>query len=367
MTAQPAVVVLNVGSSSVKFRVLGVDDELPVLADGRITGIGSRPQFSLRGEATQTLDDQLDLPAAIGEVLNYLQDRSDDWRLLAAGHRIVHGGEEFRAPVRLDEDILARLDRYTPLAPLHQRYNLEAVRALAERYPELPQIGCFDTAFHADHDVVTASYALPRTLRDQGIRRYGFHGLSYEWIARVLAERPDGAPERVVVAHLGNGASLCAIKNGKSIDTTMGMTALEGLPMGTRCGAIDPGAVLYMLRSCDLSVDEVERLLHDESGLKGLSGGVSDMSELVASDSAEAKLAVDYFVLRTAQKIGEMVVSIGGLDALVFTGGIGENVEPVRKRISERLGFLPDFEVCVIAADEERMIAQHTINVLNAS
>ncbi len=367
MSPQPAVVVLNVGSSSVKFRVLGAEDALPVLADGRVTGIGSRPQFSLRGEAARTLDDQLDLPAAIGEVLNYLQDRSDDWRLLAAGHRIVHGGEEFRAPVRLDEDILARLDRYTPLAPLHQRYNLEAVRALADRYPELPQVGCFDTAFHADHDAVTASYALPRTLRDQGIRRYGFHGLSYEWIARVLAEDPDAAPGRVVVAHLGNGASLCAMRSGRSVDTTMGMTALEGLPMGTRCGAIDPGAVLFMLRSCGLSLDEVERTLHDESGLKGLSGGTSDMSELVAGNSSEAKLAVDYFVLRTAQKIGEMVVSLGGLDALVFTGGIGENVAPVRERIGERLAFLPDFQVRVIAADEERMIALHTLRALRAT
>ena len=365
MSSQSAVVVLNVGSSSVKFRVLGADDDLPVLADGRVTGIGSRPELRVRGQTPRALDRATDQAAAIRLVLDYLGDQSRGWTLRAAGHRIVHGGEEFRTPVLLDDDILERLERYVPLAPLHQRHNLDAVRAVANLYPDLPQVGCFDTAFHADHDAVTASYALPRALREQGIRRYGFHGLSYEWVACVLAEESGGAPERVVAAHLGNGASLCAMRAGKSVDTTMGMTALEGLPMGTRCGAIDPGAVLFMLRSCGLELDEVERLLHDESGLKGLSGGISDMSELVASDSPEAKLAVDYFVLRTAQKIGEMVVSLGGLDTLVFTGGIGENVAPVRQRIVDRLAFLSPFTVRVIPADEERMIARHALSLLS--
>lgn len=367
MSPQPAVLVLNVGSSSVKFRVFGAHAELPVLVDGRLTGIGSQPQLSVRDEPVQALDPGLDLAAAVRAVLKHLRARESDWRLLAAGHRIVHGGEAFRAPVLLSAAILDQLETYVPLAPLHQRHNLDAVRALARDYPELPQIGCFDTAFHAGHDAVTASYALPKALRDQGIRRYGFHGLSYEWIARLLSAEPGGMPARVVAAHLGSGASLCAMRAGQSVDTTMGMTALEGLPMGTRCGAIDPGAVLFMLRSCGLSVDQAERLLHDESGLKGLSGGLSDMSGLLASERPEAKLAVDYFVLRTAQKIGEMVVSLGGLDLLVFTGGIGENAAPVRERIVERLGFLPDFGVRMIHADEERMIGLHTLNLLQAA
>ncbi|TVQ34365.1 MAG: acetate/propionate family kinase [Wenzhouxiangella sp.] len=359
-----ALLVLNVGSSSVKFRVFGASAALPLLADGRVTGIGSAPEFALHGETSQSLEPETSQAEAIERVLDYVTSDRHEWQLAAAGHRIVHGGEEFQHPVVLDEDVLSRLDRFTPLAPLHQRHNLAAVRAVAKLYPDLPQIGCFDTAFHGNHDLVTRSYALPESLRRQGIRRYGFHGLSYEWAAAVLADDPGGAPERVVVAHLGNGASLCAIKNGTSVDTTMGMTALEGLPMGTRCGALDPGAVLYMLRSCDLTLAQVERILHDESGLKGLSGGISDMAELLRQTSPEAQLAVNYFILRVAQKIAEMTVSLGGLDLLVFTGGIGENAESVRASIVKRLAFLPEFAVRVIAADEERMIARHTLGAL---
>ncbi len=367
MSAVPAVVVLNVGSSSVKFRVLGAETALPVLLDGRVTGIGSRPELKLDDQKPRALDESTDQTAAIELVLDQVQSEDRRWRLVAAGHRIVHGGEEFRQPVRLDAGCLERLERYTPLAPLHQRHNLAAVRVLAGREPDLPQVGCFDTAFHADHDAVTHSYALPDQLRAAGIRRYGFHGLSYEWIAQLLAREPGGGPRRVVAAHLGNGASLCAMQRGQSVDTTMGMTALEGLPMGTRCGALDPGAVIYMLRNCGLSVDEAEQVLHDESGLKGLSGGVSEMSALLASDSSRAELAVRYFVLRTAQKIAEMMVSIGGMDCLVFTGGIGEHAGPVRERIVERLAFLPDFDVRVIPADEERMIAAHTLRFVQTA
>ena len=363
MTDIAAVLVLNVGSSSVKFRVLSADPDLSVLAEGRVTGIGSRPAFAVTGQPLQPLEDPLDLDGAIGQVLAHVRQQSG-WRLVAAGHRIVHGGEDFCTPVVLDGDSLARLERYIPLAPLHQRHNLAAVRALARSYPELTQVGCFDTAFHAGHDAVTACYALPASLRESGIRRYGFHGLSYEWIARVLDSQSGGIPERVVVAHLGSGASLCALRAGRSVDTTMGMTALEGLPMGTRCGAIDPGAVLYMLQSLEIDSSEVLRLLHDESGLKGLSGGIADMADLLVSDRESARLAVDYFVLRTAQKIGEMVVSLGGMDTLVFTGGIGENAPVIRERIQQRLGFLPPFEVQLIPADEERMIALHTLNLL---
>ena len=365
MSSSAAVLVLNVGSSSVKFRVLGADDDLPVLLDGRVVGIGARPRLQLNDQPAKDLDQALDHSGAIAAVLERVQNAARGWQLVAAGHRIVHGGEAYQAPVVLTPEILDQLDRYTPLAPLHQHHNLAAVRALAEIDPDLPQIGCFDTAFHAGHDPVTHSYALPRQLRDSGVRRYGFHGLSYEWIARVLSSDPGGMPPRVVAAHLGNGASLCAMREGQSVDTTMGMTALEGLPMGTRCGALDPGAVLYMLRSGGQSLDELERLLHEESGLKGLSEGMSDMSELLASDAAEAELAVSYFVLRSAQKIGEMVVTLGGLDLLVFTGGIGEHAAPVRDRIVQRLDFLPEFATRVIPADEERMVAEHTLGLLN--
>lgn len=359
-----AVLVLNVGSSSVKFRVFEAEPSLPLLADGRVTGIGSEPVLTLKGAESRSLDKHANQGEALKHVLDEVSSQAHDWQLVAAGHRIVHGGEAFRQPVVLNEDILSRLARFSPLAPLHQRYNLAAVRAVEALYPELPQIGCFDTAFHANHDEVTSSYALPESLREQGIRRFGFHGLSYEWIACLLAEEPGGAPGRVVVAHLGNGASLCAVRSGASVDTTMGMTALEGLPMGTRCGALDPGAVLYMLRSCGLTLDEVERILHDESGLKGLSGGVSDMSKLLRQANPEARFAVDYFILRVAQKVAEMVVSLGGLDRLVFTGGIGENARPVRDGIVKRLSFLPAFDVQVIPTDEERMIATHTLAAL---
>lgn len=367
MTRVSVVLVLNVGSSSVKFRVFEAAPDLPLLTDGRVTGIGVAPVFSLRGEQPQALDKEADQSEAIAAVLDFVTAPDHDWNLVAAGHRIVHGGEDFRAPVVLTDEILARLDHYTPLAPLHQRHNLAAVRAVAERFPALLQIGCFDTAFHADHDPVTRSYALPANLRDRGVRRYGFHGLSYEWTARVLAEQAAAKLERVVVAHLGNGASLCAINKGISVDTTMGMTALEGLPMGTRCGALDPGVVLYLQRSLGLTVEEVERVLHDESGLKGLSGGVSDMAELLRSARPEHRFAVDYFVFRVAQKIGEMAVSLGGMDLLVFTGGIGENAASVRDRIVERLSFLPGFQVQVIAADEERMIASHVLCLLKSA
>lgn len=367
MSLTPAILVLNVGSSSVKFRVFAARDDLQLLADGRVTGIGAAPVFRLAGQDPKALEEGTTQTEAIAQVLDFVTASDHDWQLAAAGHRIVHGGEEFRAAVLLDEEVLARLDRYTPLAPLHQHHNLAAVRAVAELNPALPQVGCFDTAFHADHDPVTSSYALPASVRKQGVRRYGFHGLSYEWTAKVLAGQPGGMPKHVVVAHLGNGASLCALKDGNSIDTTMGMTALEGLPMGTRCGALDPGVVLYLQRSLGLSLEDVERLLHDESGLKGLSGGVSDMAELLHSARPEHAFAVDYFILRVAQKIGEMVVSLGGMDLLVFTGGIGENALSVRERIVSRLAFLPRFKVQVIAADEERMIASHALALISLS
>ncbi len=365
MITREAVLVLNVGSSSVKFRVFGAEETLPLLADGRVTGIGSRPAFNVKGQDSRNLPVDLTQKEALKQVLDWIRTDENPWSLVAVGHRIVHGGAVYCDPVLLDEKVLGRLDAFVRLAPLHQPHGLAAVRAAAELYPGLPQIGCFDTAFHARHDQLTQSYALPGELRAGGIRRYGFHGLSYEWVAHVLGDEPGGLPERVVAAHLGNGASLCAMRGGCSVDTTMGMTALEGLPMGTRSGALDPGAVIYMLRECGLSLSEVEDTLYNCSGLKGLSGGISDMRKLLAAQTPEAGFAVVYFIHKAAQYIAQMAVSLGGMDMLAFTGGIGENAGPVRDGIIEKLSFLPAFETRIIEADEERMIAQHTLTLLN--
>lgn len=365
MTA--ALLVLNTGSSSVKFRVFGAEESLPLLADGRVTGIGGSPVFSVKGEPPRDLPQNLTQKQALQCVLDWMDAADDGWRVAAAGHRIVHGGAEFSAPVLLTAEVLQKLDHLVPLAPLHQPHNLAAVRALAELYPGLKQIGCFDTGFHAGHEAAVYSFALPEHLREKGVRRYGFHGLSYEWVAHSLAQE-GVVPRRVVAAHLGNGASLCAIKDGKSIDTTMGMTALDGLPMGTRTGALDPGAVIYLLRSCGLSLDEVEDVFYHNSGLKALSGGVSDMKDLLEDGGDKAKFAVDYFTRKVAQYIAMMAASLGGLDLLVFTGGIGEHAAPVREAILARLKFLGDFDSRVIAADEERVIAKHTLKeVKNAA
>ena len=358
MTA--ALLVLNTGSSSVKFRIFGATEDLPLLADGRVTGLGSKPVFAVKGEEARSLPENLTQKQALQCVLDWIDAAENDWQVIAAGHRIVHGGAEFSAPVLLTAEILEKLEALAPLAPLHQPHNLAAVRALAEIYPALKQIGCFDTAFHAGHEPAVYSFALPEHLREKGLRRYGFHGLSYEWVAHSLAQE-DNLPPRVIAAHLGNGASLCAIKDGKSIDTTMGMTALDGLPMGTRTGALDPGAVIYLLRSCGLSLDEVEHMFYHDSGLKALSGGVSDMKVLLDDGGEKAKFAVDYFTRRVAQYVAAMAASLGGVDLLVFTGGIGENAAPVREGVLARLSFLGDFKSCVIAADEERMIAKHIL------
>jgi len=364
MSPLDAVLVLNVGSSSVKFRVFGATEELPLLADGRVTGLGSRPVLSVVGQEACVLPVELTQKQALRAVLDWIEANGHDWRLLATGHRIVHGGTVYYDPVVLDDEVLGQLDRYVRLAPLHQPHGLAAVRAVRELYPHLLQVGCFDTAFHAGHEELIYSFALPRELRDMGIRRYGFHGLSYEWIAHVLGGEAGGAPEKVVAAHLGNGASLCAMRWGKSLDTTMGMTALEGLPMGTRSGSLDPGAIFHMMRECGLALSEVEDVLYNQSGLLGLSGGTSDMRKLLASDTPEAAFAVAYFARRTAQFIAQMAVSLGGLDLLVFTGGIGENAVPVRQAVIEHLSFLPPFAVRVIEADEERMIARHSLRLL---
>ena len=351
---------LNTGSSSVKFRLFSLDDGLPLLAGGKISDIGGSPVFSVgrRGEdeARHDLNADLSHESAIGLVLNWLSDH--DLTVEAAVHRIVHGGERYARPVYLDDAVIEDLRELSSLAPLHQPHNLAGVEILRRSQPDLPQYGCFDTAFHAGHGRIFHEFALPAPIREKGVKRYGFHGLSYEWIAHCLrADFPDLAKGRVVAAHLGNGASLCAIKGGESIDTTMGMTALDGLPMGTRCGALDAGAVIFMLRDLGMSTEEVEGALYHDSGLKGLSGISNDVKTLVESDDDNAAFALAYFAMKTAQYIAAMAVSMGGMDALIFTGGIGEHAGQVREMILGHLSFMPDFQHHIIPANEERAMA----------
>lgn len=355
------ILVINAGSSSVKFKLFSGRDDLGLLTAGAVSGIGTTPVFTVHGtDAATSLPADTTHDAALDAIVQWIEAHTAGWRLSAAGHRIVHGGTAFRAPVRIDADVLRGLARLALLAPLHQMHNLAAVDALAKLRPDLPQVACFDTAFHAGHDALFSSFAVSRDLRDRGVRRYGFHGLSYEWIAHVLQrDHPALFKGRAIAAHLGNGASLCAMQGGRSIDTTMGMTALDGLPMGTRCGAIDPGAVLYMIRDLGLGVDEAERALYQDSGLKGLSGISNDVKTLLESDTADTRFALDYFALKTAQMMAGMAVSIGGADAIVFTGGIGEHAAPVRQAILDRLSGLIAPQVLVIPANEERMIAMH--------
>lgn len=351
---------LNTGSSSVKFRLFGLEKTLPLLAGGKVSDIGGHPVFDVRKEGKKlesyTLSEDVSHEEAIDLILKWLDDQR--FTLKAAAHRIVHGGEQYAAPVKLDEGAMKYLRSLEPLAPLHQPHNLAAVDILQSRQPGLPQMGCFDTAFHARHGRLFHEFALPQSIRDQGVKRYGFHGLSYDWIAHCLkTDYPHLVEGKVVVAHLGNGASLCAMQNGRSIDTTMGMTALDGLPMGTRCGALDAGAVLYIIRTLGLLPDETENILYNESGLKGLSGLTNDVKVLSESTDKKAVFALDYFAMKAAQFIATMAVSLGGMDALVFTGGIGEYSEKIRTMILRHLSFLPPFEHHIIPANEERAMA----------
>jgi acetate kinase len=326
-----------------------------------------------------------DHEAVLGDLLDWLDARRGTDRLLAVGHRVVHGGSEFATPVRLTAEIIEALERLTPLAPLHQPHSLSPIRAVLALRPGLPQIACFDTAFHRTMPPVATRFALPRDYEQSGVRRYGFHGLSYEYIARRLREAtPDLASGRVIVAHLGNGASLCAMHGGSSIDTTMSFTALDGLVMGTRCGALDPGVVLYMLQQRGLSPGEVEDVLYRRSGLLGASGVSSDMRALLASADIGAREAIELFVFRIAQQTAALAASLEGLDGFVFTAGIGERAADIRAMVGERLGWLgieidaaandchadristaqSRVEVCVIATDEEGMIARHVLDTI---
>ncbi|MFL6285685.1 MAG: acetate/propionate family kinase [Pyrinomonadaceae bacterium] len=385
--------VLNAGSSSLKFCVFQRPDGdgWRLEARGQIEGIGTAPKLRVKnGEGKSVADEKVDTWVrdgrdAVDVLAVWLRSHYGGARVLGVGHRVVHGGVWFTAPAILDRHTLAHLYELVPLAPLHQPYNLAAIEAVFTRLPDVPQVACFDTSFHRGQPAVAEVIPLPRDLCKAGVQRYGFHGLSYEYIASVLPEvAPEIAAGRVVVAHLGSGASMCALKEGMSIDSTFGFTALDGLCMGTRPGALDPGIVLYLLQSLSLSPKDIETILYTKSGLLGISGVSNDMRELLCSRRPEAGLAIDYFVYRAAREVGALAAVLGGLDGLVFTGGIGENSAEIRRRICEASRWL-DVElnaeaneargpristresrvsVWVIPTDEELMIARHTGTLL---
>ena len=393
-----AVLVLNAGSSSLKFSLFeaGRDGADPSPAyRGIVDGLDSRPRFRVSDAGDRRIVDEagpsaspgrVDHDAALSMLLDWIEGRPGALGLRAVGHRVVHGGERFAAPVRVDAAVLETLDALAPLAPLHQPHNLAAIRALMRRAPALPQVACFDTAFHATQPRVARAFALPRTLTGAGLVRYGFHGLSYEFIASalpgVVGDRADG---RVVIAHLGAGASLCAVHRRQSVATTMGLTPLDGLPMGTRCGALDPGLVLHLLEARGMTASQVTELLYHRSGLLGVSGVSSDMRDLLASRDPAAAQAVELFVYRIGRELGSLAAALGGLDVLVFTGGIGEHAAPIRDAVCRRAEWLgvrldaaanerggprisaaeSPVSVWVIPTDEELVIARHTASALD--
>jgi acetate kinase len=340
------VLVINAGSSSIKFAVWPeAEPDGAAVLQGEIAHIGHAPQFSARNAAGESLADWKpaggDQTVLLRGLVDWIGRHTKGSRLAAAGHRVVHGGTNFSAPVVIDDVVMHELEALIPLAPLHQPHNLAAIRSLAAAHPDLPQVACFDTAFHRGQADVATRFALPREFHDAGIRRYGFHGLSYDYVTRALARKaPALAVGRVVIAHLGSGASLCAVHNGLSIDSTMGFTALDGLPMGTRCGNLDAGVLLFLMGQ-GMGPDALQQLLYERSGLLGMSGGISnDMRELLASDQPEAAQAVDLFVYRVVREIAAMAACMGGIDGLVFTGGIGEHAALVRERICRGCAWL---------------------------
>jgi len=387
------ILVVNAGSSSVKFQIFMVEGEgrLRRQIKGQVDGIGSRPRLRASDGNGDPMADRAypieavpDVPAAMAIAGGWLRD---DLRIspIAVGHRVVHGGPDYDRPVLIDHGVVARLERFVSLAPLHQPHNLAPIRTILGNFPALPQVACFDTAFHRTHDAVADYYAIPHQLHAEGVRRYGFHGLSYEYVAKTLPQvAPETANGRVIVAHLGSGASMCALKNGRSCESTMGFTALDGLPMGTRPGQIDPGVLLYLLTEKGMSASNAQNFLYRDCGLKGLSGVSNDMRELEGSDDPKAKLAIDYFVYRVGLNAGMLAAALQGLDAFVFTAGIGENSVSIRARIAGQLAWLgvtldpaensrharlisrsdSRIPVYVIPTDEELMIAQHTLSLL---
>lgn len=386
--------VLNAGSSSLKFCVFmrSQDASWQVEARGQIEGIGTSPRLTVKDAQGRKLVDEKFEPsvrdghAAIDIVAGWLRSKYQGGRLVGVGHRVVHGGPRFSGPTVITRELLAELKELTPLAPLHQPHNLAPIEAIFERMPEVPQVAVFDTGFHRGHTPVARLVPLPRDLCQGGVERYGFHGISYEYIASILPQvAPEIAKGRVIVAHLGSGASMCAMQNGKSVDTSMSFTAMDGLCMGTRPGALDPGIVLYLFQKLGLPVKQVEDVLYKKSGLLGISGISNDMRDLLGRNEPQARLAVDYFIFRASKEIGALAAVLGGVDALVFTAGIGENSAEIRRRIcaaSAWLGIELDekandakgprisraqskVSAWMIPTNEELMIARHTSALLN--
>jgi acetate kinase len=391
-----AIAVLNAGSSSLKFSLFEERGEaLELVARGQAEGLYTAPRFVAKDADGRTLNERswgdgtkLGHGGALDHLVEFLRTGFAEHRLAGVGHRVVHGGLEYTQPVRLDRAVLAALEKYVPLAPLHQPHNLAPIRALLERSPALPQVACFDTAFHGNAPPVAQAFALPKAITDRGVRRYGFHGLSYEYIASVLTQYdPRAARGKTVVLHLGNGSSMCAIDGGKSVASTMGFTAVDGLPMGTRCGNLDPGVVLYLMDELKMDARAIEKLIYQQSGLLGVSGISSDMRTLEASDEPAAKAAIDLFVYRIGRELGSLAAALRGLDAIVFTAGIGENSGRLRERVchdASWLGVALDaaanaaggprisaggsrVSAWVIPTNEELMIARHTRRVLAAA
>ncbi|MCK1390707.1 acetate/propionate family kinase [Bradyrhizobium sp. 1] len=386
------VLVLNSGSSSIKFGLFDISADEPVLlCKGLLDEHADKPRLVVKSPAGEDLfETRKDATDADGghlfaDVLGFIEDHFGAGSLCAVGHRVVHGGPDYSGPVTLTDDVTAKLEALTPLAPLHQPRCLAPVRTITAIRPDLTQIACFDTAFHHSITPPANRFAIPRRYQERGIRRYGFHGLSFEYVAgRLAAIAPQLVAKRTVIAHLGNGASLCALHDGRSVDTTMGLTPLDGLVMGTRCGTIDPGVLLYLQQHENMSVEDVQHLLYHESGLLGVSGISADMRTLLASREPAARNAVDLFVFRAAQQVAMMAASLEGIDCLVFTGGIGEHAKEIRSAIGERLAWLgvcideaandgarerintgdSAVDVFVIPTNEELTIARHCVAVL---
>jgi acetate kinase len=388
------IAVINAGSSSIKFALFECEDEHRLLFRGQIENIGVAPRLSVEGPDGDKLAGHewgakdLDHKSATKVILETSIGLLGGKPVGAVGHRVVHGGTEFAAPTLVTKEVIAALKTLCPLAPLHQPHNIAPIEAIQSAAPHIPQVACFDTAYHQTNSRLAYSFALPRELTDSGVRKYGFHGLSYDYVSGRLRElAPDDADKRIIIAHLGNGASLCAIHQGRSVATTMGFTAVDGLVMGTRCGSIDPGVLIYLMDERRMDARAIERLLYQESGLLGVSGISSDMRTLLASPALSARFAIDIYVYRIRRELGSLAAALGGLDAIVFTGGIGEHAPAIRERVCRDAAWLgvelapeanarggprisaPGSRVSarVVPTNEELMIARHAQNVLDCA
>jgi acetate kinase len=388
-----AILVLNAGSSSIKFSVFVLrGEDLEQDVRGQIEGLFTAPRFVARSRDGATLSERswgegvaLGHDGALDHLTRFLREELSDVMPIAVGHRVVHGGLEFTQPVLLNDGVATALEKFIPLAPLHQPHNLTPIRLILDRSPELPQVACFDTSFHRSNPPIAQRFAIPAELHDAGVQRYGFHGLSYEYVAAMLPRFDERAASgRTIVLHLGNGASMCALEGGRSIANTMGFTAVEGLPMGTRCGSLDPGVLLYLMDQRAMDARTIEKLIYKQSGLLGVSGLSSDMRTLLASDDPRARLAIDLYVYRIGRELGSLTAALGGLDAIVFTAGIGENAVEIRRRVVADAAWAgarlhrarnarggpristtrSRLSAWVIGTNEELMIARHTARLL---